>query len=372
MDRSDYDTGDRFFTHYEESRNLPGFHSLLKSGAHLPVNPYLWTERRGFSPFALTYSGIRTERQARGTGSMVNALLSGKYDNQVGGIKSVDSLSGMTAIVQNRLLTKVRNTNVDLGVALGEFGETFDLFASTARTLANAYKQGKKGNLAGVVRAFTGSSAESRVIDVAKSGANALLAWRFGINPLLNDCWNAWDVLCAPPIVKTVKVVSSSTSKTVKIDDPFGDPFYHDTGFASARVRGSVTFEVVNPTLKTLDQLGLTNPLSVAWELVPLSFVVDWFLPVGNYVQSLVPPQGVNYVSGWISQKVLASGRNWTTIPPSGGSTLGWYTELLYTELFKRRYTLSDFPRYSVTPPRWDISSSQLSSAVALLTQALK
>lgn len=35
------------------------------------------------------------------------------------------------------------------------------------------------------------------------------------------------------------------------------------------------------------------NPLSTAWELTTLSFVVDWAINVGDFLTSLVPPQGI-------------------------------------------------------------------------------
>ena len=33
--------------------------------------------------------------------------------------------------------------------------------------------------------------------------------------------------------------------------------------------------------------LGLMDPLSVVWELIPYSFVVDWFIPIGTYLENL-------------------------------------------------------------------------------------
>lgn len=35
------------------------------------------------------------------------------------------------------------------------------------------------------------------------------------------------------------------------------------------------------------------NPLSTAWELTTLSFIVDWAVNVGDFLTSLVPPQGI-------------------------------------------------------------------------------
>lgn len=39
--------------------------------------------------------------------------------------------------------------------------------------------------------------------------------------------------------------------------------------------------------LLVTETLGLNPSLAKAWELVPLSFVVDWFIPVGNMLESL-------------------------------------------------------------------------------------
>ena len=33
--------------------------------------------------------------------------------------------------------------------------------------------------------------------------------------------------------------------------------------------------------------LGLINPSTVAWERLPWSFVIDWFIPIGSYLDSV-------------------------------------------------------------------------------------
>jgi hypothetical protein len=39
--------------------------------------------------------------------------------------------------------------------------------------------------------------------------------------------------------------------------------------------------------LSTSRALGLLDPLTVVWEIIPYSFVVDWFLPIGSYLENL-------------------------------------------------------------------------------------
>lgn len=40
-------------------------------------------------------------------------------------------------------------------------------------------------------------------------------------------------------------------------------------------------------TLKSSAALGITNPLATAWELIPYSFVLDWVIGVGEYLNNL-------------------------------------------------------------------------------------
>jgi hypothetical protein len=59
---------------------------------------------------------------------------------------------------------------------------------------------------------------------------------------------------------------------------------------------------------RTLNQLGLLNPASLAWELVPFSFVIDWALPIGPVLQALTAPAGLRFVNGSIARRLKAKG----------------------------------------------------------------
>jgi hypothetical protein len=47
--------------------------------------------------------------------------------------------------------------------------------------------------------------------------------------------------------------------------------------------------------------VGLLNPATVAWELVPYSFIADWFVPVGDYLTGLTADCGLVFKGGSVT-----------------------------------------------------------------------
>lgn len=94
---------------------------------------------------------------------------------------------------------------------------------------------------------------------------------------------------------------------------------------------GVIDMESIDPILKILDYIGLHPDLATAWDLVPLSFVVDYLLPIGNFLESFRSGwvQAV-YFKGWVSWKATG-GIELTNGPRIVGSS---YT--LPGEIYKR------------------------------------
>ena len=57
-------------------------------------------------------------------------------------------------------------------------------------------------------------------------------------------------------------------------------------------------------------QIGLTNPALLAWDVLPFSFVVDWFLPLGGYLSSLDSMLGIQFKHTVVATKYEAEIRN--------------------------------------------------------------
>lgn len=86
----------------------------------------------------------------------------------------------------------------------------------------------------------------------------------------------------------TAKASRSSTkvySKTFGSASSLGHGVGHAEVYCSSYTR--IDALPANETLISLASSGVTNPLLVAWELVPFSFVVDWAIPVGAWLESL-------------------------------------------------------------------------------------
>lgn len=54
-------------------------------------------------------------------------------------------------------------------------------------------------------------------------------------------------------------------------------------------------FKIKSDLVHTAQHLGLLNPAALAWEAIPFSFVLDWFLPVGSWLESLTALKAVEF-----------------------------------------------------------------------------
>lgn len=93
------------------------------------------------------------------------------------------------------------------------------------------------------------------------------------------------------------------------------------------RCMAEVEFKIANARLLNLSAYSSLNPVSLAWETLPFSFVVDWIYDIGGYIRNLESAMisGTYPASGWIVQgyriqsSVSRTGANFYPSQPS------WY-----------------------------------------------
>lgn len=139
-----------------------------------------------------------------------------------------------------------------------------------------------------------------------KDLADRWLELQYGWKPLLSDTYEAckaYEARTSRP--KSQRFTKQGTKSGTQ--DVLG-AVAKDRIKLSQKRRLSYSYERTE-MLSLPRSMGLYDPLSLAWEVLPWSFVVDWFVPIGTYLQNL---NQIPFLSGrWlVTESKITSGAN--------------------------------------------------------------
>ncbi len=188
--------------------------------------------------------------------------------------------------LQSKLLDKVKGHSFNLAVSTAEANKTVDLVVGTLRTLGKSAIALRHGDFTTAARHLGVQQLDRKRQRRLKDSdvSSRWLEMQYGWLPLVGDVYEsfkAYHALSSPP---RRKVFRTSVSKTRKGNGSTATRVY--TAFYTQKKVRAITYEMTEK-LSAPRQIGLTNPLSVLWELTPFSFVVDWFIPIGSYLDNL-------------------------------------------------------------------------------------
>lgn len=168
------------------------------------------------------------------------------------------------------------------------------------------------------------------------------------------------------------------TSAVVKFNDestkvtPIQAGTLTTTNRYDIEVKTCLYYRRSSSTLHTLSSLGITNPLYLSWELMKYSFVIDWFVHVGDFLSSLDAAFGCSFVAGCVTTGVRASQElRWyqSGVTSPGNSIFSDYSEK--DENFSvDRSTLLTFPLLTLPAFKDPRSLEHALNAIALLRQS--
>lgn len=228
-------------------------------------------------------------------------------------------LVAMRSARLNRARTKFMaeaNQRVALAIDVLQLGQTYKLMLQnlqTLKTFALALKSRnpkKVGRALGLLKRHPRRSQFGKY-SVKPSDWRSLSAdlgslwmmYSYGWKPFVEDIYNASQVLSAP--IKPIWINASSHEEidlNVTETGKDGSVIIYTnqiSGKVFARVGGVVT--VTNHNLHTAKNAGFTNPASWLWEMIPFSFVVDWFSTFGEWMNSLDDEVGLSITDGFYS-----------------------------------------------------------------------
>lgn len=151
---------------------------------------------------------------------------------------------------------------------------------------------------------------------VDKAIAEQYLAYVYGLKPLMQDLHGIAELAREQGLKPLLVTGSGRASRASDVSDVYHHDASRDIDHYMAnlnmvsRTRCSIWAKVSadHQGVRTLNQLSLINPVSLVWELVPYSFLIDWVLPIGPVLQALTAPAGLDFVSGTVSRRATIGG----------------------------------------------------------------
>jgi hypothetical protein len=162
-------------------------------------------------------------------------------------------------------------------------------------------------------------SKKKKFVKMAKDlyHADAAKYWlevRYGLRPIyydIRDTVKAFNEVGSKRRTRfTATTADSAALSDTVIDVPdvyWGTSLadYLRTSSRSVVVSAGVLVESKMKTITVKEAFGLDHWLSLGWELVPYSFVVDWFLNTGAYVAALQGNTTVKPLTSWVTTRDL-------------------------------------------------------------------
>lgn len=269
-----------------------------------------------------------------------------------------------------KLYGKLSDGKVHIGNLLAERHQTLsmlgDLFQRSVKLLTAWSKSRLLKTLKNSLTSYNGQ---------AKNLASDVLAFKFGAEPLYNDMQTALETLASAPKLTPEVSVKSRNSRIVKVSLQNGITFE-----GQVDLNYTARFKIANDVAHDLGSFGLLQPAPILWEITPWSFVIDWVVPVGQFLTALTADVGLS--DGKITRAIKLTGT--FTFPGdnvTGQST--WSTGLdgestvsinggTFDGVWKRREVLATLPDiHKILFIKSPFSWAHGIESVALLVQRL-
>jgi len=266
----------------------------------------------------------------------------------------------------NKMYEKVRSSEVSLNTSIGEGRETLTMLRDIAVTARKVRKRLKK-------------LSRDVAIDPLQTVGGLYLGWSVGLSPLLNDCENIRNHMANEDNDQIrIRPVNGRASAFQTSFSPDG----FRTREMSERIQVGIRWRLANLHLFENWRLGLTVRPTLFWELTTLSFVYDYFLSVGQYLELLeasILNNGIEFIDGYETETVRTADEwkedfsdNSTPLQWSGPPVLRQRTiHSVSVEQRKVRRLFDSFPTPPLPVVKIPRASGPLLNVAALLSQIL-
>lgn len=269
---------------------------------------------------------------------------------------------GSVITASNKALSKVYtrlNQAESLLVAWKERQKAIDLVTSNIRRLIVIARAVKRRDPK-IVRRVLKRNPNAR--DIIKQPAGLWLEYHFGIVPTIMDIHHSMGILGYEFPIDRFSFSSIAEASHVRPMPDDGVFFSHN--FKSVVKMGGEIYGL-NPDVQLASMLGFGQPLSVAWEMTPFSWFVDYFVNVGEMVKNLEPRFPGVLIRGQYTTRLIKGSGYIGNKPMYSAARMNFYNSFYMSRT-------TSWPGYQLEfKSPLDLKGQQCSYVVAVLTQLL-
>lgn len=352
-------------------------------GDHKLPNAYMYEKKESWLPYGFMESVSYPYGRSSSQGYLTEFYGYG-YDIEQGLVDNSNS-------VMNKGLAKlydaIRESEISVNTTIGEGRETLQMMkpiAAGAIKLIRELKRLRKKEIA-LRRAAQrlGKDVSDAIVGLGLSPLQTVggfwLAWSVGLAPLLNDVENLRNhvaTLREQDVsfkVDSRAAMHADVERTVQIYEKK----VNITATVLDQIEFGLTLSIDNLHAFENWRLGLTVRPTLLWELTTLSFVVDYFVNIGQYLELLeasILNNGIRFHSGYKTTLRRTS----ALYEVSSGATYGYmsYNSASYwtkhNYVRKERSVLTSFPAPVRPTVKIPSAANALLNCAALLAQLIK
>ena len=270
-----------------------------------------------------------------------------------------------------KLREAMYGSDFNASVFLGEAHQTLNMIGDSAVKIARALRLFRKGNVVEATRTLIANRRFPPKTKRAQT-ANNWLELQYGWLPLLQDMHDGAELLAhqlSVPFRQRFRV-----RKAIKTQGPRGSAYW-EYGECYSKVSKQLIAIVSEPP-SAAEYLGIMDPELVAWELIPFSFVADWVMPIGSYLEARAFAGRLTglFVTTTLTKEHAGSLKGRPYI--AGGNVYGFFpssTDEWTRVTMSRRLSSSLTVRLPTVKPWKKVASWQhCANSIALLTGMLR
>lgn len=218
--------------------------------------------------------------------------------------------SSESIIAQTKAWANVDVSEIQGLASLGEMPETLKMLVDLLHTALDLTIAAKNGNLRALKRAAKKAVSVDGLSDI-------WLLYRYGIRPLMADIKNLLSAV-KKDLDKSIRYTSRGKFDTgLIVSDrefcslPSGNasrwPVWKVESGTRRVFRAGVLFEI-DQSIDAMSAIwGLDSPIESAWELIPFSFILDWFVNVGDCLGAAVLNPSLKPRISWVTESLELS-----------------------------------------------------------------